>query len=248
VQHSVAVDGQKVYEFSSGLNPDGGMLRVLDLDTPEGATAMNFIQSAFYQPIDALWDSGAGVAYLDYLQRPGATLVPDSTEKLSGGFSIAITEEETNAQFEFASTNQHPFGYFVSSSEEGGMTIKAERRVFWTEKNGMLFPSRIANVVSIGPDSGYTEVVMLNLIPLERDSPIAGKITSSSFRNLGSGYQVYEFRKPGEETLAERYRATADLPSKSENGFSTLFLWVNAIVIIALVALLLYKYRSKKAK
>lgn len=204
-QHSFAVDGGKVYEFSSGLDPDTGTLRVYDMDTPEAANAMNSIEHTTYQPLDALW-SCYGTAFVDMLQRPGAEIVPSTSQMLPGGFSMLVPAGDGNeVRFEFAAAKFHPFGYLLASEREGDLQVTVERRVYWTEKEGALLPSRVVEVSSLGPDSGYTEVVMLNLKPLEADSPIASDITSASFRNFGLGYQVYNFRKGKKEELAERY-------------------------------------------
>jgi hypothetical protein len=119
--------------------------------------------------------------------------------------------------------------------------------VFSIEKEGILFPARVVEVVSIGTNGGYTQVVMLDLKALDANSPIARPITSDSFRNMGSGYQVYTFGELGKEQIAERYDRSPALSPGSGSNLRTLFLWVNGFVILVMLAAIIYRYRKKKS-
>jgi len=234
------------YQFSSGPNPDGGMLTVYDLDSPNGTIAMQSIKFMFYEPLDALWSSG--IPLVDFLQRPDATIAP--SQRFPGGYSLlASADDGTKARFEFEAIRNHPLGYFLSTLETGGRLVKCERRVFSTEKDGRLLPTRIVEVASMdstGSNGGYTEVVMLDLMPLEPNSPIAQRIAPDSFRNMGSGYQVYNYRKSAKEEISERYERPAALSPRSESRSRSIFLRANAFAILALLALLIYRRIRKR--
>jgi hypothetical protein len=89
------------------------------------------------------------------------------------------------------------------------VTISHKSRAFSREVDGRVLPTRIVTVGSFGskgPGEGYTEVVLLDLKPLEADSPIAKPITVASFQDLGVAYQVYRHRLGAAEVeIAERY-------------------------------------------
>jgi hypothetical protein len=246
-QHSVAVDDGKVYEFNSVLDPDSGVLRVCDIDTPEAQVVLKMIEGTFYQPMDALWSSG-GIAFVDLLQRPGTSIVPNDSQPLPGGYSLLVSDGTHSTQFQLEPTKNYPFGYALTSSGDGASAMRIERRVFSTEKEGVVYPSRVVDVVSFGPESGYTEVVLLDLKPLDGDSPIASDITSASFQNLGSGYQVYNLRKSAEEEVAERYERLSTVSPRTGSNFRTYFLWVNGLVILAMLAYVTYRYVRKKQR
>lgn len=251
VQQAYAHDVAAVYELSSGLDPDGGMLSAYNMNTPEGANSMASIKSIFYGPLDSLWSGGGGEPILDVLQRPGTIIAPNKSRYLPGGFSLLVppSRENNETQIEFEPTKNYPFGYLFSSVGEGSSLIKIERRVVSVEKDGRVFPSRVVDVVSYGSKGGYTQVVMLDLEPLAADSPISVDITPASFQNLGFGYQVYDFREPGKEELAQRYERPTPIPAKSESTFRSYFLWyflwINGFVILVLLAYVIFRYRKK---
>ena len=158
------------------------------------------------------------MAFVDILQRPGTKIVPNKSQTLPGGYSLLFSADDgSETQVEFRPAKNHPFGYVRASAGEGDWLVRGERRVFSVEKEGVLFPARVVNVVLLGPDNGYTEVVMLDLKPLEANSPIASDITPASFQNFGIGYQVYNLRKSGKEEIAERYEKSLKAsPSKGK--------------------------------
>lgn len=244
-QHSVARDGGKVYELSS-VAPDSGMLRVCDMDTPEAAVSMKFIEFMFYQPLDALWSGGGGTPFVDMLQRPDAKIVPN-TQKLVGGFSMLVTADDwSESRYEFESSKNHPLGYCFASDGGRDSLVKAERRVFSAEQQGEIFPTRVVNVVALGRNSGYTEVFIFDLKPLESRSPIASELTAASFQDLGTGYQVYNFRRSAKEEIAERYDAPATPTASSVSKLRSYFLWLNGLLVLALLAYILYRRGRNK--
>lgn len=245
-QHSLAVDGQKVYEFASGLDPDTGLLHVYERNSPEGTALLQSIESKFYAPIDALWSQGGGIPFADLLQRPGSELVP--SQDVPGALSLfASADDGTKARFDFQPGDYHPLSHFYTSVRADGSEVNWERRVSPVEKDGVLIPARVVDVARFGPGSGYTQIVMFNLAPLEDDSPIAQPITSASFRNLGAGYQVYNFDSSPNEQLAERYAKPPASDSGRLSNSRMYFLWLNGFLILALVVMILYRYvRNKK--
>lgn len=104
----------------------------------------------------------------------------------------------------------HAFAY--ADVSEKAVELKA--RAFSISKEGSIFPVRYVELPSFGENTGYTNVVVFDLEPLEPESPIAHEITPASFRNFGVEYQVYYFRGSGEE-VGERYERGATLFSES---------------------------------
>lgn len=245
--HSFAIDGEKVYEFANA-NLEIGILRVSDRNSGEGVTVLGSIQTMFCEPLEALWNVG-GTAITDTLQRPSTEIIPN--QKLDGGYSLLTsTDDGKKTRFELEPAKYYPFGYVTlsESDEVGGITVKVEHRVFSAERDGMMFPRRISHVVSLGPDTGYTEVTLLDLQPLEANSPIASPITSVSFRKFGAAYQVYRIRNSGQEELAERFERPSPARTRSGGSFRTYFLWINGLLILAIVASLTYKRLKRRQK
>ncbi|HMO83950.1 MAG TPA: hypothetical protein PKC18_03420 [Lacipirellulaceae bacterium] len=205
--HSVAMDGDKAYQFSSSMTSDSGMLRVCEQGTDEWQTARAFAARAFLDPLDALWAS-SGVAYAETLQRPETQVVPNQLEALRGGYALLMSVDDDNqGRCELAPTKHQPFAFSRVFSSSGEQEIVARRRVFSQVVEGRLLPRRVVDVIEFNrAGKGYTQVVDLDLAVLGDNSPIAGELNSASFRDLSFGYQVYTFRESGVEELAERYR------------------------------------------
>ncbi len=166
-QHSVALAEGKVYEYSGSSGSGSGILRVYDIDTSEAATAIQFAANAINQPLDALW-SVPGLSFEDMLQRPDTELERNKSQILPGGYSmIASADDGSKAQFDFTAERNHPFGYFFSSAGEGTSGVKAERRVFSVETEGVILPTRVVEVIELAPGRGYTQVTLLDLKPLQ---------------------------------------------------------------------------------
>jgi hypothetical protein len=243
--HSVAYDGGKFYEFISGSNPDLGMLRVCDDGTAEAALIQGNIEKILYQPLDSLWKSAGNISYTDLLQRPGAKLVAGITS-LEDGFTLIVSAEDgSSGQFEFESTAYHPFGYFLTTAGAGEESVRVERRVYSGEQNDVVLPNRVVEVTAFGPGNGYTNVVVLDLEPLEAESPIARSITTSSFQDIGVGYQVYNFRTSNVEEIGQRYKRTSTIGENRLGSSRVIFLVLNGILVIGLIAYLAYTYRKK---
>lgn len=189
-RHSVALDDSQAFEFSSGIQPDQGVLRFMDARSPEGVNSIRSIQAQFLEPLDALWRLN-GVALADLLQRPDVTLQPNQT--LKGGVGLALTSEtrgKTQYRLEFAQERGHPFGFGMFDHEDAGLKIHAERRVESELRQGILVPTRIVDVVTTGGSGeGFTSVVKLDLQPLRTGFPVSGPIETSAFEDLGSGFQ-----------------------------------------------------------
>jgi hypothetical protein len=87
---------------------------------------------------------------------------------------------------------------------------------------------------------------VLQLEPLDKDSPIATEISINSFRDLGFSYQAYRISATGGEELSERY----EKPVESGEGFTTRFrhgfLWANGLLILVLVGYYFYTLVRKK--
>lgn len=231
-QAAVGMDGNEVYEFSSGAMPDSGALRICDLGTPEANTATKFVKATFFDPVDALWSQG-GVPFVDLLQRPSTRLV--LSKMFPGGFAMEVaTEDGTKGQFEFEAPSPHPLGYIVSSVTAGKLSAKSERRVFSAQKYGRWYPTRIVDISQAGGAS-YTQVVVLDLEPLQTDSPIAQPISDASFQNLGIGYRAYKVGRPprpGEVAHYEAHGGTSPMMPPAEHTSHSAFLWLNALLIL----------------
>ena len=250
IQYAYAFDSGKVYEFSRGIGPNPGILRVFDLATAEAETSMNSIEAFFLRNLDALWSTDKGVGYVDLLQRPGSKIVSSKSGFLSGGYAIQIPAAEGSGEFqaEFEPVAKFPFGYYVVTEEAGDIRVRAERRVFSDESEGVLYPTRLVEVTSFGDGRGFTKVVELDLEPLALESPITRDFHSASFRNHESGYQVYYTKATADEKLGERYeRLPAEVVANSNNSLRAYFLWINGSVALALLAYLIYRYWRKSA-
>lgn len=204
--NSIAMDGGTLYSLTS-TSPQNGVLRVCDSDTRSADGISQRIDGTFNMKLDAHWSSGQGGAFVDLLQKPGTKVVPNTSPFLRGGYSLLFPlTDDNNAQVEFAPSKKFPFGYTRSRDGQGHRTATSERLVLTQERGGVILPSRIVHVYQIiwdGKDRAKTEVVVLNLKPLEPDSPIAGPITPKSFRNLGTLYRVHRVTASGAEEMEE---------------------------------------------
>lgn len=242
---SVAVDTGEVFELTYGAAPAPGLLQVYEKDTPEGTAALVSIKSRFYEPLDSLWSLN-GVALVDLLQRPDTTIQPNKV--LAGGYSLLVSSQEvgkTRYELEFDPSVGHPFGYGSLFHEDAGIQVKAERRVFSQEREGILFPSRVVDVVTLGaPSEGYTQVVEFDLTPLQTVSPISNRIEPSSFETVGEGYQVYTTKKGNKAEIGGRHgRPPRDdfvVQPTVFGKWRTGFLWANGFVILVIVGRFVY--------
>lgn len=204
--NSVAMDGGTLYSFTS-TSPHNGVLRVCNSDTRSADDISQRIDRTFNVKLDAHWSDGQGGAFVDLLQKPGTKVVPNTSRFLRGGYSLLVPlADDNNAQVEFAPSKNYPFGYIRSHDGQGDRTARVEQLVLTQERGGVILPTRIVNVYQIiwnGKERAETEVVVLNLKPLEPDSPIAGPITTKSFRNLGTLYRVHRVTASGIEEMEE---------------------------------------------
>ncbi len=202
---SLAVADGNVFRLSAGPDVQIGMLDVWDVGMPEAAEIETSIEQHFYHLLDSLWSSD-GFPFIDLLQRPGAEIAATSRTLQAGVTFFLPLNDNSDGQLELEGTRYYPFGYLLSSQTAGDLTFRLERRAFSREVDGRVLPTRIVTVGSAGPTMGYTQVVILDLKPLEADSPIAKPITVASFQDLGVAYQVYRHRLGAAEVeIAERY-------------------------------------------
>jgi hypothetical protein len=246
-EFSVAIDGENCFQLSKGRNPDLAVLHVYDIDSPQSKAVMTSIRLQYYAPLDALWSSGLET-YAAFVRRSDAVLEP--SQRFPGGYSILISTDEGNkARCEFTGAKNHPFGFSSSVAEAGALKVKCERLVLSVEKDGIPFPSQITDVLQTGPDNGHTQIVVLDLEPLQDNSPIAQPITSDSFHNAGFEYQVYQHSGEDKVQFVERYNQNTPSPRQSSgnvpNNFRTILLWVIPCLIMALLALLIYRRKRR---
>lgn len=255
VVQSVASDDGTVFKLSGSPDDKIGTLYVCDVGAPESAEIENVIEGQFYHRLDALW-RGNGVPFIDLLQRPGAEIAATS-RTLQPGISLLVPfDEGTNVQLELEGTGYYPFGYSSGSSTARHVTIRHESRAFSREVDGRVLPTRIVTVGSFGskgPGEGYTEVVLLDLKPLEADSPIAKPITVASFQDLGVPYQVYRHRLGAAEVeLAERFDTPLGAGRAGSEGvfggFRTVFLWVNGVVILTAAGYVAIRFAKRRQR
>ncbi|TVS08671.1 MAG: hypothetical protein EA424_28320 [Planctomycetaceae bacterium] len=250
VVQSLAMDDGTVFRLSGGPDVEIGTLYVCDVGTPEAVKIENHIESQFYDRLDSLWSTG-GLVYIDLLQRPGAKIAATS-RTLQAGISLLVPfDDGTDAQLELEGTRYYPFGYSIWASTAGHMTIRGESRTFSREVDGRVLPTRIVTVGSVGAGEGYTEVVILDLKPLEADSPIAKPITVASFQDLGVAYQVYRHRLGDAEVeIAERYDTLPGAGGAGSGGvfggFRTAFLWINGLVILTAAGYVAIRFAKKR--
>jgi len=245
-RQSVALDESQAFEFSSGIEPDQGVLRVMDAQSPEGANSIRSIRSQFVEPLDALWSLN-GVALADLLQRPDVAFQPSQT--LPGGVGLVLSSEthgKTHYRLEFLPEPGRPFGSGTFEHEDAGLKIHAERRVQSEFRHGLLVPTRIVDVVTTGESgTGYTSIVELDLQPLRPGSPVSRPIEPASFEDLGSGFQVYRYGPNTGEALGARHQGpeTAKRESAARAGelrqgsrWRSWFLWINGGVLVLIAA------------
>jgi hypothetical protein len=240
IPQSIAIDQGTVYELSGGTNPDSGILRVLNEGTPSAAGSLRSINKLFIEPIDSLW-SISGTPFENYLQRPSTSILPGTAK--DGSFVLSISES-INAgdifRLEFERSPGYPFSYGVLSQNQSRLSVRGERRVVSKSSPEGLLPVRVVDVVSIGPEHGYTLAVELNIKRLEDNSPISAPIDVTSFKDVGIGYQVYNVSSSGEE-IAERF----DRPGANALGNSGqvrfTFLWINGLIVAGIVLLACYR-------
>jgi hypothetical protein len=253
IVQSVARDDGTVFNLSGSPDIEIGTLYVCDVNAPKSAEIENVIEGQFYHRLDALW-SGNGVPFIDLLQRPGAEIAATS-RTLQPGISLLVPfDEGTNVQLELEGTGYYPFGYSSGSSTARHVTISHKSRAFSREVDGRVLPTRIVTVGSFGskgPGEGYTEVVILDLKPLEADSPIAKPITVASFQDLGVAYQVYRHRLGDAEVeIAERYDTLPCAGGAGSGGvfggFRTAFLWINGLVILTAAGYVAIRFAKKR--
>lgn len=239
-QQSLAMDGTTLFRYGSTDVIDIATLQIAEIGTQEATEIMKSIELMFHLPLDALWNTG--MPLVEILQRPHSRIAPNKT--LPEGYSLLMSDENGgDVQFELEARKYYPFGYARTSQSIGDSLVKSERRVFSTEKDGSIFPVRIVDVVSFGADRGYTEVVELDLQPLQENSPIVNPITSSSFRNLGKEYQVYNYKQDDDVQISERIETAKPLAQVLSGPVRSVLLWLNGIVIAILIAVILYRYR-----
>ncbi len=249
---SLAIDDGNVFRLSAGPDVEIGTLDVWDVDMPEAAEMEMSIEQHFYHLLDSLWSSD-GFSFIDLLQRPGAEIAATSRTLQAGVSFFLPLNDNSDGQLELEGTRYYPFGYLLSSQTAGDLTFRLERRAFSREVDGRVLPTRIVTVGSAGPRMGYTQVVLLDLKPLEADSPIAKPITVASFQDLGVPYQVYRHRLGAAEVeLAERYDTPPGAGRAGSEGvfggFRTVFLWVNGLVIVTAAGYLAIRFAKKRQR
>ncbi len=193
--------------------------------------------------VDSLWSSG-GVAFTDYLQRPDTEIVPNDEDPLHGGILILIHDDSGDIRFQLEDGTLKPIGYIRVETE----MLTVERRVFSERRAHGLYPTRVVDLTTFQDGTGYTEVVDFDLAPLEPESPVSKPFSADSFRNPGSGYQVYRLMREGEE-LAERVEGPGTSNTSGlavRDGSRSWFLWANTAVIAAIVLVILARRFRRK--
>ncbi len=139
--------------------------------------------------LDSLWSMG-GKPVLNMLDYPESSLIATSDEPLKGGYSIWLSVDGDEMQIRLDPTHYHANG----QTSTGNAYFSIKQHTFCTEKDGVIFPARIIQLVEITPGRGYTEITEFDLEPLQDNSPVSDDFTIHSFRNMGQTYQVYDYR------------------------------------------------------
>lgn len=203
VQHSLAMDGKRVFAYSYVEGSKIGMLRVSTAGSAEAKSMVNTINHSFLHSLDALW-SIDGKPWAEYHQQPGVRLTAGGANS-KDRFSMRhapVQHAQTTAEF----YQEKPFPFLSLEATDqavGNLNVTVQERVTHTP-SGKLRPTRVVQVVTLPEQKGYTEVTELNLEPLAKDSPLKEPTTPASFQDLGGDYQVYHVNEQGKEALGER--------------------------------------------
>lgn len=229
---AVAMDSSQIFEFDVGFpdDPDNlGALRIYKLGVPEAVRPKLHVDACFYHYIDSLW-SNSGVPFTNYLQDPNTRISSSEGDPCADGFSVTASKDGEEVAYRF--TKDYAFAH--TRVEQDAITI--ERRVFSKVTPHGVYPTRIIDVVDPKGGGGYTEVIDLNISPLEPDSTVADRFTVDSFRNYDTEFQVWRFDENGDD-IAERVFPDEDMPAALSIATATddtrsWFLWGNGILIV----------------
>ncbi len=229
-ENSLARDSKRIYEFSvSTPHLSVDYLSIYDLKAEEAKLAMS-IDGRFIHHLDALWSS-SGVPYTDFLKEPGSKLVLDRSNPAGVRLSMLVpTRDKISIDPEFEMSSPYPFKHLVTSPVKA---MSFEKRVEYTEQNGIIVPSRITTVSSFGGGSGYSEVVIFELEPLAESSPINKDFDVTSFENSGKQCMVMYHKEP-EPWIKRQYnflhKQITRLTASAGSGNSYL-LWLGVIAV-----------------
>lgn len=249
LQHAIGVDDEAAYDFSEGKSLHG-MLQSCEKGTPEADGIIRSVQLQFLRYVDALWSIGSGTPVVDLLQRPDSRLVPDIRKGVMTGYSINVaTGQGTEAVFTLNKAMPYPLKYSRGGPRDD-LSFSVERKMFMTTNGKVKRPKRVVEVSRMGAaNEGYTEVAVLELEPLARESPIANGITSASFRDIGIPYQEYTYEKNDGQQLGRKYNDVGPrFPAHREKDWRRgILIWAGGFFIAAVLIYACYsRYRSNR--
>lgn len=236
--YAVARDGDTAFEFSGGGGvADVGMLRVYERGSQDGKRAIEFASAYFISNVDILW-AGGDTAVTSLFQRPGYSL-SQADDKSRVLVKVPVKGQDT--KLFLSSSAPFEFSRYDVTSNFGNVKVNVQKHAF---PRGTL-PSRVITVAELGPGEGYTELVELDLRPIGDKNPISGEITSSSFKDMNSSYQIYNIKSSNKETIGQRHNQAITMPGRSRGGYLTLFLSINGFIAIVIACWILYKKMRK---
>ncbi|MEW4529936.1 hypothetical protein [Maioricimonas sp. JC845] len=252
VRRSLAVNGDDVYIFEVGASREMGTLTVYQRESGNSELRLGYLDRQFLQPLDALWRQDA-TRLTDALQRPGTTLRLAGLDQERDVVEMRVVDEQSNSVSDALLDARRSFllRRIRASSNAGALTARVELDVTAESHSGRYLPRRIVEAANINGD-GYTQVIELQLAPLDSDSPEAldlSRLSPESFVNVGVGYQVIYGDEQGRGRLGKRFRTPASLPRPdagwlSRSAVLTVLLF-NAVLLVSVA--LWGRYKRKHA-
>ncbi len=246
-ERSLAKDRKRIYEFSvspSGIAADTMM--IYELKAEEAKGALGHIEATYFHNLDSLWSS-SGVSYIDFLREPGSKIILDNLNPAGARLSLLVpTRDKYSIGPELETDSPYPFKHVDIIPAKG---MKHERRVEYTEQNGIVVPSRITTVSAFGGGNGYSEVVIFELEPLAENSPIDKDFDESSFKKSGKDCMVNHFKEP-EPWIKRQYnslRGNLTRLKGSLGGGNTYLLWLGATAVLLLLVWFVFFRKSGQA-